>query len=268
MSKTKLHHSNSIEELDNLLPDKGGQSRDVVLLNQNDILARECRSLIQEKTPPIRQIYQPHLSAELADLLAPFHADQTITDWHNPIAQMVNSLQPATNSLQESTTSDNKPIRALIAYADDEENPGYQQDNKRYRDRIKKSLRTVSRQKKRKIEPTEHEIAREDTWKYGDELETAHLILLLLDHNFVDTDYCYSERLQIAVEKHHGDQIRVLPIYLRRCSIESVPFERLRFFPPYPTSVNEQDEDLAFDTIMEGIKEAVEWLVNNLRALK
>jgi hypothetical protein len=43
-------------------------------------------------------------------------------------------------------------------------------------------------------------------------LSTADVILLLISPHFVDSDYCYGKEMQRALERHHADRCRVIPI--------------------------------------------------------
>ena len=267
MSDKKLQYLNLTDYLDNQFSDDDRQSRDMESKDDNILVSEHC-SLIQPNNSPSPRVLLP---AELVALLAPCNPSRTVTDWHNPVAQMAYPLQSATSlsiEPKESQKANDKPIRALIAYADNEKDPTCQQINVIYRDRIDLALSTASRQKKRKINLTKHEIARENAWKHGNELETAHLILFLLDPNFVNTDYCYDDKLETAVSRHHSNEARVLPMKLRPCSWETATIEYLPLFPSCSISVSEQNIDRAFNDVMKGIKNALEDLISHLPILE
>lgn len=266
MNTGKLHYFHSKDEKGIFFSDDGKRSRDGTLCQNNRLVEEICSPVCIENTSFSHQILlSPHFSI----VLEPLQVSQIVTDTYNSAAQIAPSFPMpgvATKS-EENPTSNDRSIRALIAYADNEADNNHAL-NLWYRSRIDQALSTVSRQKRRKIEPTKHEIAKQKVWEYGDELETAHLILLLLDPNFVDTDYCYCKRLQAAVSRHYGELTRILPIYLRQCSLDDVPFRDLAFFPSSVCAVNQQNEDAAFNSITRGIREAVDWLVDNLKIFR
>ncbi|MDQ3815122.1 MAG: toll/interleukin-1 receptor domain-containing protein [Armatimonadota bacterium] len=45
-------------------------------------------------------------------------------------------------------------------------------------------------------------------------LESAHLILLLVSANFLDSDYCYDIEMKRAMERRDSGEARVIPIIL------------------------------------------------------
>src|SRR5947209_5500460 len=46
-------------------------------------------------------------------------------------------------------------------------------------------------------------------------LNTAHIILLLISPDFMNSDYCYSTEMKRALERHKRGEVRVIPIILR-----------------------------------------------------
>src|SRR5690348_830049 len=56
-------------------------------------------------------------------------------------------------------------------------------------------------------------------------LETASLILLLISSDFLSSDYCYSIEMKRALQRHHANQTRVIPILLRPVDWRGAPFE-------------------------------------------
>lgn len=83
-----------------------------------------------------------------------------------------------------------------------------------------------------------------DTWhdrrlRAGDEvdkgisenLEKADLILLLVSSDFLASEYCYSNEMLRAVERHNRGEARVIPVILRPCDWHSAPFGKLLAAP-------------------------------------
>src|SRR6266699_7314919 len=48
-----------------------------------------------------------------------------------------------------------------------------------------------------------------------DHLNTAHIILLLISPDFMNSDYCYSIEMKRALERHNTKEARVIPVILR-----------------------------------------------------
>src|SRR6266571_8973738 len=46
-------------------------------------------------------------------------------------------------------------------------------------------------------------------------LNTAHIILLLVSPDFMDSDYCYGIEMKKAMERHERGEARVIPVILR-----------------------------------------------------
>src|SRR5215213_6054015 len=51
----------------------------------------------------------------------------------------------------------------------------------------------------------------------ANELEAAHIILLLISANFVASDYCWNVELRRALQRHREGDARVVPVILRDC---------------------------------------------------
>jgi hypothetical protein len=83
-----------------------------------------------------------------------------------------------------------------------------------------------------------------DTWhdrkiKPGDEwdkavsssIEKARIILLLVSIDFINSQYCYDVELARALERHAGEEARVIPVILRPCMWQQTPFAKLQSLP-------------------------------------
>src|SRR5438876_12433 len=49
------------------------------------------------------------------------------------------------------------------------------------------------------------------------QLNKATIILLLLSPSFIASDFCYGVEMKRALERHHNDEVRIIPIILRPC---------------------------------------------------
>jgi len=55
-------------------------------------------------------------------------------------------------------------------------------------------------------------------------LERADLILLLISPDFIKSDYCYGEEMARGVERHVAGTARLVPVLLRPCQWDTLPF--------------------------------------------
>src|SRR5437764_167975 len=62
-------------------------------------------------------------------------------------------------------------------------------------------------------------------------LNTAHIILLLVSSDFLDSGYCYGVELKRAMERHRGGEACVIPIILRPVDWEDEPLGQLNVLP-------------------------------------
>lgn len=104
---------------------------------------------------------------------------------------------------------------------------------------------------------------REISREIDNHLNTAQIILLLVSHHFMDSDYCYLEQMQRAIERHERGEACVIPIILRPVYFDRAPFAKLRALPTNGepiTSSNWHNLDEAFFNVAEGIRKTVELL--------
>lgn len=62
-------------------------------------------------------------------------------------------------------------------------------------------------------------------------LEKAHIILLLISSDFLASDYCYDREMTRAMERHLSGDARVIPVILRSCAWHKAPFGELMAVP-------------------------------------
>jgi len=94
-------------------------------------------------------------------------------------------------------------------------------------------------------------------------LNSAQIILLLISHYFIASDYCYSIEMKRAMERHEQGEARVIPIILRHVDFQGTPFSKLQALPTNAIPVKSKswsDQDEAFYNVAEGIRKVVEQL--------
>jgi hypothetical protein len=62
-------------------------------------------------------------------------------------------------------------------------------------------------------------------------LEAAHLILLLLSADFLNSDYCFGVEVERALARLKRGEVKVIPILLRPCLWQQTPFSELQIIP-------------------------------------
>lgn len=100
-------------------------------------------------------------------------------------------------------------------------------------------------------------------WKgsIDDNLDKAHIILLLISADFLASDYCYDVEMKRAMQRHESGQARVIPVVLRAVDWEGAPFRALQALPTSAKPVTAwRDRDEAFADIAKGIRKAVQEL--------
>jgi len=102
-------------------------------------------------------------------------------------------------------------------------------------------------------------------WKgqIDDQLNSAHIILLLISPDFLSSDYCYDIEMQRAIERHGLGEARVIPVILRPVDWKGAPFSKLRALPTDAEPVTSKkwgSLDDAFYDIAKGIRKEIEIL--------
>jgi nucleoside phosphorylase len=92
-------------------------------------------------------------------------------------------------------------------------------------------------------------------------LNNCQLIMLLISPYFIDSDYCYCQEMQRAVERHDAGEARVIPIILRPTDWRGTPFSKLQALPTDGKPVTKwRDRDEAFYDVTQSVRKAIEEL--------
>ena len=98
-------------------------------------------------------------------------------------------------------------------------------------------------------------------------LNSADLVLLLISHHFIDSDYCYSLEMHRALERHDAGEARVIPIILSPVLWEDTPISRLQALPRDGRSITEcRNRNAAFMKVVQDIREVVKTSLNQQEA--
>src|SRR5215469_6340897 len=95
--------------------------------------------------------------------------------------------------------------------------------------------------------------------KWGDkinqQLNTAHIILLLISFDFIASDYCYTIELQRAMQRLEAHEAEVVPVILRDCAWKSLLFAQLQVLPEGAVPVTLwPNRDSAWRNVAEGVR--------------
>ncbi len=104
---------------------------------------------------------------------------------------------------------------------------------------------------------TDKEIKPGQEWRSEivEKLNVADVILLLISVDFINSDFCYQIELEKAMERHEGDEARVIPIILRACLWNHTPFAKLQALPTSAKAVTSwPDIDGAMTDIARGVE--------------
>ena len=86
-------------------------------------------------------------------------------------------------------------------------------------------------------------------------------MLLLVSADFISSEYCYENELDKALERHHAKRAIVIPVILRHCLWNELPFGKLQALPAAAKPVTAWDNlDEALMSVAQGVREAAQSL--------
>jgi hypothetical protein len=89
-------------------------------------------------------------------------------------------------------------------------------------------------------------------------VQTAHIILLLISADFIESDYCYDVEMRLALERQAKHEAVVIPVILRPVDWSYAPFADLQALPRDGRPITKwADEDDAFADVARSIREVV-----------
>ncbi len=92
-------------------------------------------------------------------------------------------------------------------------------------------------------------------------LNSAHVVLLLVSPAFLASEYCWDQEMLRALERHRAGEARVIPIILRPCDWHHSPLGELQALPRDGHPITRwPDRDEAFVEVVRGIRRVVEQL--------
>ena len=168
-------------------------------------------------------------------------------------------LETTSRPERQETTSTTPPLRLFYSYSHKDE---------ALRDELETHLAILKHQgliaswHDRRIEPGTNWAGVIDR-----NIEEADIVLLLVSADFMASPYCYEKEMQLALERHHAGQARVLPIILRPTDFKGAPFEMLQALPKNARPVTSwRDRDEAWTDAIGSIRIAAESLRASTRS--
>ncbi|STZ00117.1 Uncharacterised protein [Moraxella lacunata] len=107
----------------------------------------------------------------------------------------------------------------------------------------------------------DREIKAGDEWsdEINAHLNDADIVLLLISSSFNASEYCTSTELKGALEKHENSEALVIPIILRACDWQDLPYSKLQGLPKDGRPIQSWvDKDEAWLDVIDGIKKSIE----------
>ena len=91
------------------------------------------------------------------------------------------------------------------------------------------------------------------------ELQTADIILFLVSADFINTEYIWEKEITLAMERHEKKEARVIPVIIRSCQWDKMPFSKLNGLPTKGKPVKSYDDrDEAWLEVVKGIERVLE----------
>lgn len=91
------------------------------------------------------------------------------------------------------------------------------------------------------------------------ELAAAKIILLLVSDDFINSEYAFVKELALALKRHDAGEAIVIPVILRACMWQDMPFGKLQCLPSNSVPAESwANKDEAYLDIAKGVRETVE----------
>ena len=114
------------------------------------------------------------------------------------------------------------------------------------------------------------EIKAGDHWEkaIADQMAAAHLILLLISSDFISSKFCYEKELASALRRDKAGSARVIPVILRPCLWQDLPFGKLQALPHEGRPVTSWPiADEALMEVAKAIREVAQAMRDGARAV-
>jgi len=94
-----------------------------------------------------------------------------------------------------------------------------------------------------------------------DNINLANVVLLLVSADFLASEYCYGVEMRRALQRASRLETHVVPILIRKCDLQGVPFADVQWLPTGAKPVkNWADRDSAWTDVATGVRKIVQEL--------
>src|SRR5580658_1136998 len=142
------------------------------------------------------------------------------------------------------------PVQVLFSYSHRDE--ALRNELEKHLSSLKRSNSIVSWHDRR--------ISAGDEWRaqIDQQLRAAHIILLLISADLLDSDFCHDVEMSIALERHNRGETIVVPIILRPVDWPGSKFSHLQALPKNAKPITSwRDRDLAYAEVAQAIRAIV-----------
>jgi internalin A len=143
------------------------------------------------------------------------------------------------------------PVRAFVSYA---------HKDKGYLEELRAALSPLVRLQKLSIWD-DRDINAGDTWEevLFQQLDESDIVLCLVSHDFVNSDFCYKKEFGAALEAHRKGEKTIVPIMLRQTNWDGLPLAEIQGTPGGNEWIaSAADKDAAWTKVSESLRPALE----------
>ena len=98
------------------------------------------------------------------------------------------------------------------------------------------------------------------------ELNSAHIVLMLISADFIASDRIWTTEIKKAIERHYQKKATIIPIYCRPCDFKDMPFEKIQGLPKDAKPITSFAEiDTPLSEIAISIRSIVDTMSKNYR---
>jgi Leucine-rich repeat (LRR) protein len=157
------------------------------------------------------------------------------------------------NRFTYSKSSKDSPFKLFISYS---------QKDQLFKEQLLIALSPLRREEKI-IAWYDHLIAPGEEWneKILDEIDIAEIIILLVSSDFINTNYIWDNEISKALERQKHSEVIVIPIIVRPCDWENLPFSKINVLPRKGNPISESENiDRAWTNVVKELRD----LISNL----
>lgn len=91
-----------------------------------------------------------------------------------------------------------------------------------------------------------------------DRLNTAEIVLLLVSHNFLSSNFCMKVELTRALERERKGETKIIPVIISDCDWENAPFNQFQILPTNRKAIESwEKQNEAFKDVVKGIRQKI-----------